>query len=166
MVVEKNNNTISGSNALKSNVAVEKKVRHQNPDKNNRGKVDKQRIVKNKLCFIRNMAIGFVVITAVLFRYSIIYNNQIKINNIKTEIHNVKAENESMKVQLLKLNNLSYIEDIAINKLKMVKPDAQKAMYVGLTNVIDNNAEKPSSKSDTNKSNSNSIISKIKKILF
>ncbi|GAA0115888.1 septum formation initiator family protein [Clostridium senegalense] len=163
MVVEKDKTIVNGSNALKTTVAVErKKVEKQ---KRTGVKVDKQKIIRKRLGFIRNVACSFVVGVFILSRYSTIYNTQIQINDKKDEISKLKADNESIKVQLIKFNNLAYIEDVAVNKLDMKKPEASKALYMDLeskeVSPKNDNANKDLSDSSTKK-----IFEKLKKLLF
>ncbi|MGL4730982.1 MAG: septum formation initiator family protein [Clostridium sp.] len=164
MVVEKDKTITNGSNALKTNVAIERKKTEKQKSLNKK-KVDKQKILKQRLKFIRNVACSFAVGVFILSRYSAIYNSQMEINKLKDDIYKVKAENESMKVQLIKFNNLSYIENIAINELGMKKPEASKALYMNLT-TNDNNATSNDGSNASSKSFAKNFLEKLKNLLF
>lgn len=116
---------------------------------------------KNKLSIIRNILIIFIVGIAIVFRYSMIYNNENKLSDVKNEEKRVVAENEQLKLDLVKLDNLSSIEDVAVNQLHMIRADKSAVVFMDLSK--DNFAAvKSDSQNDTQKS----FIAYLKKILF
>ena len=73
----------------------------------------------------------------------------------------IQNENENMRIQLLKYNDISKIEEYAITKLHMIQPDKGAAIYMD----ISKNNFLPSTKNVV-KPKGNTIISKIKSFLF
>lgn len=99
----------------------------------NAGKDKNRRVkVKKKLKIIRNIALAFVIGVILVYRYSVIYDMQTELNSVEISIDNISRENENLKVDLVKYNNLQYIEDNAVSKLHMIVPDTGKAVYVNV----------------------------------
>ncbi len=99
----------------------------------NIGKDKKRRVkVKKKLKIIRNIGLAFIVGIVLVYRYSVIYNMQTELNSVESSINEIDRENENLKVDLVKYNNLQYIENNAVNKLHMIVPDRANAVYVNL----------------------------------
>ncbi|EPS51695.1 cell division protein FtsL [Clostridium botulinum CFSAN002367] len=55
------------------------------------------------------------------------------LSNINSHISEVEKENENLKVELVHYNNLSNIEKVAGQNLKMVPPDKDSAIYTDLS---------------------------------
>lgn len=159
MLIENENNIIRGNTVLKPDVTYNPNVKEKKKE-NKDLKSNQQRILKNRLKLIRNIAFTFVIGGVILFRYSSIYRQQGEMSKIKEEISTIKESNESMKVELIKFNNLSYIEDIATNKLKMKKPNAGNVLYTDLNSV-----KVPHGNVANNKAKE-SFVQKLKNLLF
>lgn len=129
-------------------------------------KLNKKRKVKtrlkNKVKVIRNIALTFIVGLVLVGRYCVIYNMQMELNSLKSNINEINRENENLKVELVKYNNLQYIEDIATNKLKMLPPDKGAAVYTDL----DKENIKIIEKKEKDKVEKQNIWNKLTKILF
>ena len=121
-----------------------------------------QKRIKNKVKIIKNIVLAFIVGLALVGRYCIIYNMQMELNSTKRSINEINRENENLKVELVKYNNLQYIDDIAINKLQMLPPDKGAAVYVDLykENI------KITDKKNQDKVEKQNIWNKLTKILF
>ncbi|WP_291582904.1 septum formation initiator family protein [Clostridium sp. UBA6640] len=159
MLVEKDKNVISGNTVLKPKItSVPKK--QEDKKHSHKTKIEKKQILKRRLKLIRNIGLSFVVAIVILFRYSSIYKAQGDIIKKQDEIYNLREQNESMRVELIKFNNLKYIEDIAINKLNMKKPNAGVAIYCNLEQVEVPHGEKVARESKEG------FFEKIKNILF
>jgi cell division protein FtsL len=102
-----------------------------------KGQVRKNRSTKkninNKIIVMRNIMIAFIVGITLVGRYCIIYNLQSELNTTKQNISALSKENENLKVELVKYNNIQYIEDVAVNKLGMVTPDRNDAIYADVS---------------------------------
>nr|WP_243429051.1 cell division protein FtsL [Clostridium pascui] len=61
---------------------------------------------------------------------------QRELNAIGLEINTINKENENLRVELVKFNNLQYIEDVATKKLNMVSPTKSNIMYCNLKNEM------------------------------
>ena len=61
---------------------------------------------------------------------------QTDLNSAENNVDNISRQNENLTVELVKYNNLKYIEDDAVNKLKMVVPNKQNAVYIDLDKPV------------------------------
>jgi cell division protein FtsL len=139
-----NKNIINGNNAIE--------VQQQSPETVKRRK--KRRNPKHKVSTIRNIAIVFVVGVVLVARYSMIYNMQLQLTSIQNRVDDVNRQNENLTVELVKYNNLEYIEDNAIHKLHMIQPQKSSAVYADLNKPIIN-------QETSDKDDSSNIIQKI-----
>ena len=121
----------------------------------------KNKRIKAKLKIMRNILIIFILGFTLIKRYSVLYETQNSIDKSKTVISNINQDNESLKLQLLQSSNIKNIEEYASNKLKMVYPEKNNALYENI-NKNNFNFKKQSTKSSSDES----IINKIKKMLF
>ncbi|MEY8762325.1 MULTISPECIES: cell division protein FtsL [Clostridium] len=103
---------------------------HKNKNEN------KQKKIKKKLRVLLNICVFFVIGLILIYRYSIIYNMQTDLNSAENNVDNISRQNENLTVELVKYNNLKYIEDDAVNKLKMVVPNKQNAVYIDLDKPV------------------------------
>ncbi len=85
---------------------------------------------------MRNIGIVFVIGVVLIARYSIIYNMQMQLNSTQNRVDKINKQNENLTVELVKYNNLGYIEDTAINKLHMIQPQKSSAVYADLNKTI------------------------------
>lgn len=115
----------NGSSALKpQRKGIEPKRKRNNEKKNNVDKkkkyIYKQKKTRNAVFQVAILIfiLGFITITRDVKVYSI-QGEVIKINN---DIKILTNENEALQVELLKVNSLEKIVEIAKNKLKMVNP--------------------------------------------
>ena len=121
----------------------------------------KNKKAKKQAVFIRNIFIAFIIGLTLIGRYSAIYNMQQQLNSIKSNINEMNKENDNLKVELVKYNNLHYIEDVATNKLHMITPNRNDAIYANISkNTI------ISSTATTNTDANKSFISKVVKKIF
>lgn len=89
--------------------------------------------INKKIVIMRNIMIAFIVGITLIGRYCIIYNLQSELNTTRQNIVALNKENENLKVELVKYNNIQYIEDVAVNKLGMVTPDRNDAIYADIS---------------------------------
>lgn len=100
--------------------------------------------------------VGFVII----FRYSEIFDMQKALVDQSRIVTKAQLSNENIGIQLAKLTDISHVEDVAINKLHMVKAEKGKATFIDLSK---NNFPHTAVAQESNK---NGIIEKIKAFLF
>lgn len=158
MIVEERKHKVSGSAALAPRKKVVPRKRIKTPKK--------KRKTSTKNDVLKGIkAGGAILITgcvafSIVFRYSTIYSNQKEIIAIRDEIGKVKEKNEELKVNLLKLNNISYVEEIATKDLKMIEPNGDSVAYYEL--------EKNDKKENTTeeKGKISVLLDKIKNVLF
>lgn len=139
------NSVIRGNTVLKPNYnpyednqfereEERKRKLKQNKQKNKR--------LKSKVKVMRNIVLTFITGLALVGRYCIIYDMQRQLNSVQSNISVINKDNENLKVELIKYNNLQLIEDTATNKLKMVKPDKSGAVYTNLSKEVIQSREK------------------------
>lgn len=143
MIVMNEDKIINGNNAMQPEYTEEKQmIKRRKPKKNK---------INNKLKVIRNIGLVFIIGLTLIARYSIIYNMQMGLNSSQNRIENLNRDNENLMVELVKYNNLQYIEDTAVNKLHMVQPEKSSVVYVDLNKSI---IKKETSDKDNKKFNS------------
>lgn len=113
-----------------------------------RKNVSRKKNINKKIVIMRNIMIAFIVGITLVGRYCIIYNLQDQLNTTNQNIAALNKENENLKVELVKYSNIQYIEDIAVNKLGMVTPDRNHAIYADISKdtIIASESESKNSK--------------------
>ena len=145
-----NGNTVLAPNYMPYRESEQKRqVRKNSSNKKN---------IHKKIIVIRNIMIAFIVGITLVGRYCIIYNLQSELNTTKQNISALNKENENLKVDLVKYNNIQYIEDVAVNKLGMVTPDRNDAIYADVSKKTIISAE---SKSNEGKNAVTAVAGKI-----
>ena len=135
-----NGNTVLAPNYMPYRESEQNgQVRKNNSNKKN---------INKKIIVMRNIMIAFIVGITLVGRYCIIYNLQSKLNTTKQNIAVHNKENENLKVELVKYNNIQYIEDVAVNKLGMVTPDRNHAIYANISKNSIITAESKNSESN------------------
>ncbi|MBU5482989.1 cell division protein FtsL [Clostridium sp. MSJ-11] len=135
MIITDKNQYINGSTVLAPNSYPE--VKKGTKEKTNADRKalieEKNKRLKNKFKIIRNISLVFIVGVTIVGRYGQIYNMQRELNGLNKKISDINKDNENLRIELLKYNNLSFIEEIATTKLKMVKPTKADIIYVDMT---------------------------------
>ncbi|MBE6065302.1 cell division protein FtsL [Clostridium cochlearium] len=134
IVTDKKNYYVDGSTVMAPEVHIEEKSQKKKEKKVFRKK--KPNNSRKKLSIIGKILTVFIVGTIIIGRYSKIYNMQKQLNNINNSIVKLNKENENLKVELLKLNNIKSVEDIAIGKLKMSVPTKENMIYCDMSKEI------------------------------
>jgi len=143
-------------------VLAPSRVPYVNRENEKKKKIKKiNRKTKSKALFIRNIFLAFIIGLTLIGRYSAIYNMQQQLNSVKSNINEMNKENDNLKVELVKYNNLHYIEDVATNKLHMISPNRNDAIYANISKetII-------SSNTGANSDSGTSFISKMVKKIF
>lgn len=140
-----------------------KKYDELRKSKRNREKRRKEQIKRNKRTAMQAVVLIGIVGMFTLGRDSKVYTKQAELKSIKSEIASVKAQNEALKVTLLKNEALDNIQVNAEERLGMVFAKKENLVEVDLSkdyfeelNISENVEE------NTSKGN---ILSKIKDIL-
>lgn len=164
MIVVNENSVIRGNTVLKpdynpyENDQSEREEERKRKQKHNK---QRNRRMVSKVKVMRNIALTFIIGLTLVGRYCIIYDMQRELNSVKSSISVVNKENENLKVELVKYNNLQLIEETATNKLQMIKPDKGLALYTNLDKeVIQSREKKKEIEAQQN------IWNKLRKILF
>ncbi|MCR4430050.1 MAG: cell division protein FtsL [Tepidanaerobacteraceae bacterium] len=78
------------------------------------------------------LALGIIAIIAIIIlsRYSMITESQYRIGKMKTELADLNAQNERLRVEAASLSSVARIEDIARNKLNMKAPESRQIIYL------------------------------------
>jgi cell division protein FtsL len=136
---------ISGNTVLAPNYEPYRESEQKRQVRENR--ISKKNINK-KIIVMRNIMIAFIVGITLVGRYCILYNLQSELNTSKQNIAELNKENENLKVDLVKYNNIQYIEDVAVNKLGMVTPNRNDAIYADVSKKIIISAESESNEGE------------------
>lgn len=164
MIVSNKNNIVNGNNALvpkhSPNPQIEKQ-RHRDLEKLRKEhlKHNKEKSIAKKVKTIRNIVILFALGIILIYRYCLIYNTEKEIIDVKKSITSINAENESLKISLLKYNNIGSLEEAAVNTLNMIPKSTTSAIYIDLDK---NNFKETSGE----KNNNDGFVEKLKKILY
>ncbi|MCY6354032.1 hypothetical protein [Clostridium sp. ZS2-4] len=164
MIVTNKNNPVNGNNALvpdfkPSRNTIERKYKELETSKREHKKINKQKRVKKKAIVLKNVLLAFTVGVILVYRYSLIYDMEKNIIDTKKEISAINAENENLRIGLLKFNNIKEIEKISVGQLNMIPKSKTNVVYIDLQK---NNFKKV----EENKEKGGSFIEKLKKILF
>lgn len=165
IVTNKNNMGVSGNNALApkkipSIATQEKTYEELQRSKKQYIRKSKHKAVKQKFNALKLIAIGFIAAFFLIYRYSLIYNMEKDIIEVKKQIYNVNAENENLKIGLLKYDNIKLIEEKSEKELNMLPKSSNNVQYIDLNK---NNFKDASVSEGKTKNN---ILKKIKEILF
>jgi cell division protein FtsL len=145
VIVVNENSVIRGNTVLKPNYNPYEDNEFEREEERKRKlkqRKQKNRRIKSKVKVMRNIVFTFITGITLVARYCIIYDMQRELNSVKSNISVVNKENENLRVELVKYNNLQLIEETATNKLKMVKPDKGGATYTNLSKEVIQSSEK------------------------
>ena len=106
-----------------------KQVKVKQPEKNK--KIDKKEKRKRIRQTLTVLAL-FVVLVAISYRNSAINESFSKVQSLKSELSEIKKENEQLEVSIENSLNLNNIEQIAKEKLGMQKLTNRQTVYVEL----------------------------------
>ena len=165
VIVTNKEGFISGNTVLEPDYNPSRKVNDEKYKKLEKSRKEaqekvKQQKLKGRLAVLRSIALVFVLALLVVGRFAQIYSLQSSLTKTRSQISNLQAENENLKIVLLKDSNLKTVEDTAVNKLHMVRPDTSKVMKVDLNKVNYFAAQ-------SNENNEHlSLLDRLKKILF
>lgn len=157
MIVVNDGVLIRGNTVLAPN-QVPYRDTDNNKKKNVHSRKSTRKNVNKKLIIMRNIMIAFIVGMILVWRYCMIYDLQRNLNTTKQNIVTLNKENENLKVELVKYNNIQYIEEVAVNKLNMVTPDRNDAIYA---NISKNTIIAAQSESNENKNVLTALAQKI-----
>lgn len=165
VIVTNNKNNVNGSNALApqkvpSRYSESNKQRELEKQRNEHIKRNKERLVKSKARILKNIMLCFVIGIILVHRYSVIYNKEKNIIDIKNQITMMNRENENLKIDLLKYNNIKNIESKASKELNMISKNGESVMYIDL----EKNNFKNTSTEETEKSEG--IVKRLKDIFY
>jgi cell division protein FtsL len=164
IVVDKKN-IINGSTALEpAQKPLRKKEKSEKYKKLNESKKEAQirlreKQNREKIKILGHIACFFVIGMVIVGRYTIIYSNQKQIMDIKQDINTFKKNSDNLKIQLVKYNNINYIDKMAKEKLNMIEPNRADAEYC---NLNENYFRMP----EENPAEEKSFLTKIKELLF
>ncbi|MBK5241267.1 hypothetical protein [Clostridium sp.] len=161
MIVAKNTLQMDGNTVLSPDESFRKR-RYDDLEKSRKqaeqAKIQKD--IENKKSVLKNILLVFVIGVTIISRYCMIYSYQDVASKTKAKLEIVNKENSAYKVQLLKFKNINYVEEIALGRLNMVKPQISDIEYMNLSK---NNLEV---KSELQVKKSTMILEKIKDIIF
>lgn len=162
MLVNENEIYVNGSNALQVEREYERQKSEKQKHQEEQEKQKKLRELngKRKKQVIKCIACVFAVGMVVISRYSIIYKNEMNIRNVKNSILELRNENDALKVEISKYQDINKIDKIAREEFKMVSPNKVDVLYCDFGDkYFQSNEEKQAD-------NKGELLSKIKDILF
>lgn len=112
--------------------------------------------------YIMEIAVGFVILFGISYRYALINSTFNEKEKMKTELASIQKQNEQLKVNIEQAMNINTIEQEAKEKLGMQKLDNSQKVYVSL----DKKDYIESSKSTIKNEESETWWSKLLKDLF
>ena len=127
---------INGSTAVKPERKIQRKER--NYEEYRKAKIRRQKLKKQeKSKKFRNMIqIAMVVLvlgSITIYRDGKVYSLKSDLKNVNKEIKILDAENEAIRVDLLKNSSLKNIENNAKNKIKMLEYSEAKKIEIDLS---------------------------------
>lgn len=158
---------IKGSTAVKpQRVPKEKEKSKINKELEKRKKAEARKRALNKQR--KNRASVFQVVFGILLVGSLVvwrdmkvYSAQNDLSNVRSEIKEMSAENEALRVELLKISSLDTVKESAEKDLSMKMPQKEDRIKV---NLDENNFEE--NETSTEPISEDGIISKIIDALF
>lgn len=165
MIITNNKNMVNGSNALApQRIPSKDRNTQQQRDleklRKEHQRISREKSINKKAKVLKNIILLFVIGIALVHRYSMIYNMEKNIIDVKKQISNLNDENESLRIDLLKYNNIHSLEEEALKNLNMIPKSRINAIYINFDkNNFKNNLKE-------GEEESNGIFFKIKKILY
>ena len=164
MVISDGGNDIRGNTVLRPEYKPSKEYidkEYRKLDKAKREALNRQRKLrlKKKMAVLRMIAFIFIVGIFVIYRYSTLFKMEASLTKAKNEVTSLRAQNDSLRIDLSEKNNINDIESYSLNNLHMKKPTAVNAIKVDLDK---NNFKPVENKNNT----SNNFFQKLKKMLF
>lgn len=95
-------------------------------------KVQEKPKKQNKLKTMLGVMLGFAVAFVMLLRYVAITEASSNVERLKKDYANLQAANQHMQVDIDRSVDLKKVEEIAINKLGMRRPEKYQTVYVNL----------------------------------
>ncbi|PRR86588.1 Cell division protein FtsL [Clostridium luticellarii] len=134
MIVMDEGNMVNGNTVLQPEYKPYKK---HGSDIRKKKNINRQAKVKKKLKVLLSICVFFIIGLTLIYRYSVIYNMQTELNSLESNISSINKQNENLTVELVKYDNLEYIEKNAANsRMGMIVPDKGNAVYVNLNRPI------------------------------
>ncbi|WP_410506413.1 septum formation initiator family protein [Haloimpatiens sp. FM7315] len=121
-VLKPSKNNETSDESYKELLKKQKELLHKN----------RKKVLMKKMKIIRNIGVTFLVAMLLLVRFAVICNLKQNVANTEKNITKISKENENLKVELLKYDNIQYIEKIAAKKLNMEKATLNNALYCNL----------------------------------
>lgn len=121
---------------------------------------EKRKNIKN----IAHIAVGFIVLLAISYQYSLVNTSFNEKENLKKELSDIKKQNEQLEVNIEQGMNINLIEQEAKEKLGMKKLNNDQKVYVALDK--EDYTESSVKKEDNENTNAESWWSKLLKDLF
>jgi cell division protein FtsL len=98
--------------------------------------------VKDKLKLISYIGVVFLLAFLTIARFTVILKMSADIRDVKSQIKRVQKDNENIRVELARIDNIKSIEEIAVSQYGMVVPKREQIVYVDVK-PINRAVEKP-----------------------
>jgi len=157
---------VKGSAALAPKREEKETTRQKDYESLRRAKIERENRLKykknmQKRKVLKTIVAVFIVGIGLMYNEGRIYEKQQKIIEINKEIKTVNQQIEDVKYQLLKLNSVANIKEIADNELNMTIPKNTETVYVDFSK--ENFAE---ATQEEKESFAEEVLDKIKSLLF
>ncbi len=127
---------IKGSTVSIPNRKAEKDTKKQDLEVKRIQQERRKELIKkqknNKKNTLQAIALVFICGLIVIWRYGEVYTVQKQLGTIRTEQTTLQRENDTLKIEILKVNNFAYIKDNAESKFNMVEPSKDNAMIADI----------------------------------
>jgi cell division protein FtsL len=103
---------------------------------------------KSKFKLMGNVIAISIISLFILTRFASIVKLTYDVRAVKSEIRKVQEENENIKVEIAKSDNIRSLEQAAVGKLGMIIPDKKQIVYIDvkpLTSLKENTGKKTAS---------------------
>lgn len=164
MIIKDGKSYINGNTVLSPERKANEPLRKEQYDKLRKAQLEresriKKEQLKKKKSTIQVITFIFALGLILIGRYAMIFNMQKNLSTIKKEIEVVNAQNEALKVDILRISSFEKVKNTSEKQLKMIEPDKNNALIMDLSkdNFKDSKAQDAKAKS---------IIEKLKKYLF
>lgn len=118
-------------------ILAERKIYQDYYQQKNNDEVNsaKRRKTRNKLRAISKLCIVFVIAVIITSRFAVISEYSYKINKMETEFAELQKVNERLNLQLAQLQDITWIEEYAGDRLGMIYPENTDIIYVAVDRI-------------------------------
>ncbi len=125
-------NTALDPNTVEKHIGKNRQHQEFEDYKKKLNKQKKKAELNLKMKVFLSVVLSFVIAFSIVKRYSDILQIEREIKIVENQIAEMDAVNEDLRIELLKSDNISYIESISKGELEMFLPSSQNCVSVDL----------------------------------